>query len=134
MDDYKRMLQKARKDLEAALQQKAELDARVSSLKQAVFALSALAGEPLQDEHRDEIEDLVDEMQGITHGIRRVLSGASAPMSAPQIRDALAKKLEYKEKIESYASPLNVIHNTLARLVRQGEVIQTPSGFSLKEK
>lgn len=133
MDDYKRMLQKARKDLEAALRQKAELDARVVTLKQAVAALSALAGESSQDD--SEIFDpTVAELQGITNGIRRVLSKSSVPMSAPEIRDALLERPEYGPIVMGYANPLSVLHNTLVRLIRQGEVVQTSSGFSLKDK
>ncbi len=134
-DDYKQTLQKARKDLNIALQQRAELDTRITGLKQTIQGLSVLSGE--HQGGTDQIEDLVDsfiEATGISNGIRRVLSKAPAPMSAPEIRDALLKKTEYKLVIEGYANPLSVIHNTLVRLIRQGEVVQNASGFLLKEK
>lgn len=134
MSEYKRILQKARKDLANSLQQKVELDSRVASLKRLVFDLATLAGEPMSKEEEEEINALVDNMQGITNGIRRVLSKANTPMSAPEIRDALKEKMEYKSVIEGYANPLSVLHNTLTRLIRQDEVVQIDKGFLLKEK
>lgn len=130
-DDYKRMLQKARKDLQTALEQRMEIDARIAALRQAITGLSALSGEP---EEEVDLVDSIMETAGISNGVRRVLSASSVPMSAPEIRDALAKKQEYKSKLESYENPLSVIHNTLARLMRQGEVVSKPEGFALKGK
>ena len=127
--EYKQMLQKARMDLEEALKQRTAWDIKITNLRHAITGLAPLAGESPQTNEDVDIAGTA----GITHGIRRVLS-RSTPMSAPEIRDALAKKQEFKQKLESYASPLTVIHNTLNRLVRQGDVIQTPSGFTLKEK
>jgi len=131
-NEYKQMLQKARRDLEAALQERGQLDSRIAALKQTIGGLAPLSGE-LPDGGED-LVDAVMETAGISNGIRRVLSKSPTPLSAPEIRDALVKKPEYKEKLESYASPLTVIHNTLARLMRQDEVISLPMGFALKEK
>lgn len=126
-DDYKRVLQKARKDLEAALQEKEELDARIAGLRQTIAGLAALSGEPYT------VPD-TEATPGISHGIRRVLATSPNPLTAPEIRDALARKPEFRTTLESYANPLSVIHNTLARLVRQNEVVQTDNKFSLKDK
>ena len=115
------------------MQERQQLDSRIAALKQTIGGLTPLSGE-LPEDGGEDLVDAVMETAGISNGVRRVLSKSPTPLSAPEIRDALAKKPEYKEKLESYASPLTVIHNTLARLMRQDEVVSLPMGFALKEK
>jgi hypothetical protein len=52
-------------------------------------------------------------------------------MRPPDLRDGLST---HGFNVAQYANKLAVIHNTLSRLERQGEVIQVPSGWVLTDK
>jgi hypothetical protein len=120
---YQKALRVAKKELQALLKERADLDIRITQLKQTVTNLAVLTGET------SELEDTSDPNEGISNGIRRVLFTSSVPLTPPQIRDALVKAGFSMD----YSSVLTVIHNTLKRLEKQGEVTQTPSGWTVKK-
>jgi hypothetical protein len=121
---YQKALRVAKKELQALLKERADLDTRISQLKQTVTNLAVLTGES------SALEDpAADPSEGISNGIRRALFTSSVPLTPPQIRDALVKAGFSME----YSSVLTVIHNTLKRLEKQGEVVQTPSGWTVKK-
>jgi hypothetical protein len=57
---------------------------------------------------------------GITDAIRRILSEAHSPMSPTQIKEALESG---GLVLGGYANPHAVVHNTLKRLEKQGELL-----------
>jgi len=64
---------------------------------------------------------------GISDAIRQLLADSKVPMSAVEIKTALAEK---GFDMDAYSSPLVVIHNTLNRLDKQGELVtvKNPAG------
>lgn len=115
-------LNAARKALTEALEERSAIEQRIVSLKQTIDGLSALC-EPESD------EDLVQVQEGgecysfkLTDAIRLVFSATSEPMLTPtEVRDALlANRLD----LSKYKQPLVPIHNTLKRLVSQGELVE----------
>lgn len=124
--DYKKALQRARTELEKLFGERSEIDRRITLLKRSIESLSELSGE---NKLINEISDFF-EAKGLTHAIRRSLSKSSAALSPPEIRDLIKKS----DSNWNPANPLTSIHNTLKRLEKQGEVIQTDNGWILKEK
>jgi hypothetical protein len=119
-EDYRRALDAARKDLTKVLQDRTELDQRASELKKTIEGLSALCDEEDYSTGLPEGATLAD--VGISNAIRVVLRDTSDPALTPtEIRDELEKR---GLNLSEYASEMAVIHNTLARLERQGEVIK----------
>jgi hypothetical protein len=117
-------LSQARRELDDLIAQRAKLDAKISRVKNTVDALAAqVEGEKnLQDRANDALRlmnMLFDDSTGITDAIRDVLRQSKTPLTAPQIREALeARSFDTNQ----YSAPLTVIHNTVNRLVKQGEV------------
>jgi|SRR5215467_546328 len=119
MSEYKKTLDRARRDLVAALKERAELDQRILKLQQSVESLAALVGE--EDHSRESLPDDLrdpDGEGGITNSILGILNSYGLPTKVPQIRDALVQEGYDPEK---YSNFLTVIHNTLHRLERQGQ-------------
>lgn len=116
-DEYTRALKKAKDELDQYLRQRGEIDRKIIRLKSTVEALSALCEE---QEFSIPLDLEIPKGFGITMTIRKVLSESTVPLFAVQIRDALeAHGIDMKE----YANQMAVIHNTLNRLVAQGEVM-----------
>jgi hypothetical protein len=130
-DDYRQALEKAYRDLQASLKERAALDTHIAHLRQTITGLSALSGvSPDAPDIYDHVpeDSVIENSWGITYHIKRALAASPIPLSAPQIKSAISKT----EFQFDYANALTVIHNTLRRLERQGEVIHTKSGWTRK--
>ena len=67
----------------------------------------------------------------LTSAIRQILAESAVPMRPPDLRDGL---INHGFNVAQYANKLAVIHNTLSRLERQGEVMQVSGGWVLTDK
>jgi len=121
--DYQKALAAAEAETETLLKQRADIDSRLARLKGTTEALSRLLG----IDKRPAAMRLVELMNqvpadpGITNAIRQVLADPGIPMSAAEIKFALQSR---GFDLSEYVNPGAVIHNTLTRLERQGEVMR----------
>ena len=125
-DHYQKALDAANAEMEELLLQRADIDKRLSRLKETTNALSTLLGVYREQDLPKGSKASVGHL-GISDAIRQILSNRRAPMKPPEI---LAQLQNQGFDMEEYASPLAVIHNTLRRLGRQNEVIvvKNPAG------
>jgi hypothetical protein len=117
---FRKAMERARRELAQTLKQRAELDQRILKLQRSIEGLAALCDE--EDHSRESLpEDLrePDAEGGLTGSILGFLTSYALPAKVPQIRDALVAEGFDPEK---YSNFLTVIHNTLHRLERQGQV------------
>ena len=135
--DYQKALKAAEVEIHEILQKRAALDVRLTQLKSAAEDLSALLQEvPKFDSGlwariRDTPEGV-----GITDAIRQILIESKIPLTPVQVKDALRQSgLD-----TDYQNTMAVIHNTLKRLEKQGEVApirnaagQTPA-YTMRSK
>jgi hypothetical protein len=130
--DYKAALDAAHTEIGELLQQRAKLDDRLNQLKTTVDALSTLLKTSPQIDGGFSnaygvlagIEGLMAPGagagdMGISDAIRQLLIESKAPLTPPEIRNYLSDK---GFDFNAYANPLAVIHNTLKRLNKQGEI------------
>ena len=120
--NYKLALQAARSEMSDLLQERAAVDARLGRLKQTIEGLSALIQEPTTE--LPERDGPFSEA-GISAAIRVLLHTAKVPMSPVQIKTELWKR---GFDLSEYANAMSVIHNTLKRLDRQGELMTVKDG------
>jgi hypothetical protein len=125
MEDALRLetLESLKQELLELLRQRTELDTRIQLVQRSVAALAALC------EKESESADVVAAAAGdtltpddisLTDAIRGIIrSNFFGAIAAPAIRDRLVAEGFDPEK---YANFLTVIHNTLRRLERQGEI------------
>jgi len=133
-DDFVRALESAKRETSELLEKRSLIDRRLTQLKATIDSLSALVENDLDSwqqaamdaatvvaEARGEIRDA-----GITDSIRFVLTASPVPLTPTQVRDALKN---FGVDLD-YANSLSVIHNTLRRLERQGELmtVRGPDG------
>jgi hypothetical protein len=119
-DDYTKALQSARAEIAELLNRRANIDARLAQLKGTVDALSALIEPGPVDDAFLELQELFG--MGISDAIRATLRDTKDPALSPtEIRDELKRR---GVKLDNYANEMAVIHNTLARLERQGEIFK----------
>jgi predicted nucleic acid-binding Zn-ribbon protein len=136
-DEYEHAMVAASEEVQELLKERARIDERLSRLKNTIDGLAALLT-PSPSENSSaswsgamaglmgiSFPDISE--AGISDAIRQILADSKLPITAPQIRDALTAR---KVELSQYANPLAVIHNTLTRLEKQGEVIRhdLPSG------
>ncbi|MGO9084065.1 MAG: hypothetical protein ACLQBK_02475 [Candidatus Sulfotelmatobacter sp.] len=132
-ESYRSAIEAAKAETQTLLQQRATIDARLAQLKKTIESLSCLLEDTSEYELLWEaagagmLGAIAD--SGITDAIRQLLSRFRGPLTPVQIRDRLAKE---GFDINSYASGLTVIHNTLKRLERQGEItlVRSPDGIA----
>jgi hypothetical protein len=125
---YMNALQQARAELAALLKDRSVIDERIGRLNKSIEGLEALcddADHPKGLAHKTELES-ADSM-GMSDAIRAILGRASVPIRAPLIRDAL---VDEGFDPSEYSNMLTVIHNTLMRLEKQGEInrVSLPMG------
>ncbi len=124
-EDFRKALDAANQELAALTQKRTAIDQRMTQLMATVETLTALLQEPPNYTPKAEWEaagEILNEA-GITEAIRHVLRTSKTPMAPPQIRNALAAA-----GVElNYANPMSVIHNTLKRLEKQGELLTVKS-------
>jgi hypothetical protein len=127
-EHYLRALEEARSEMVRLIQQRSEIDAKLSKLKHTVDALSALCEQPVSEPATPALTSAQIDDLGITDAIRKVLTDSKLPLTAPQIRDAL---VNLGIDVSQYASILTVIHNTIKRMTKQGEIreVKTSAGL-----
>jgi hypothetical protein len=137
---YADALAHAKKELATLTAEKFSIDAKIARLQASIKALSAMTEEEISYGIALEAmnSSFLSEMGklGITDAIRAVLRESKMSMTAPQIRDAL-KAGNYD--ISDYSNALTVIHNTIKRMEKQGEISEVTSptgslGWMLKAK
>jgi hypothetical protein len=120
---FETALQEARKALKEALDERGMIERRIISLKQSIEGLSALC-EPESDEDFVQVNGghLPDGYNtSLTDAIRRIFSECIEPiLTPPEVRNALVLM---GVDLAKYKQPLVPIHNTLKRLVAQGELV-----------
>jgi hypothetical protein len=123
---YENALVAASDEMRELLQQRSAIDARINQLKKTVEALTALVFPNAVDAPSYAEEIGMGAELGITEAIRQVLRESKTPLSAVEIKMALT----IRGVDLSYANPGTVIHNTLIRLKKQGEIIgvRNPAG------
>ncbi|HXP67879.1 MAG TPA: hypothetical protein VOA88_01230 [Candidatus Dormibacteraeota bacterium] len=126
---YIKALENARKELAGLVKQRAETDERIARLAKSIEGLEALCGDT---DHSSALKTKLIELElsdsmGLTDAIREIIASSALPIKAPVIRDALVSQ---GFDPDGYSNMLTVIHNTLIRLERQGEVqkIMNPLG------
>ena len=110
-DDYVKAFEAATREMEALMQQRADLDQRILHLRQTLVSLSRLCG----------FTPTVS--WGMTDGVRFILRRAERPMSAIDVRDELAN---WGFDMSRYANDLSAIHTVLKRLNKAGEIRFVP--------
>lgn len=119
-DNYVNALKGARSEIEDLLNQRMRIDNRLAQLKEIVDSLSAVVEEAPSDDGLANLRNIVE--LGITDSIRTILRETKDPaMSPPEIRNELERR---GIRLSGYANKMAVIHNTLTRLEKQGEVVK----------
>lgn len=122
-DIFAAALKKAEEELHSLLSTRANIDGKISRLKATVEALKAQIEAESQISEADAVLDSLglsfEVTTGISNAIRLILQASKMPLTAPEIREALQGR---GYDIDQYASILTVIHNTIKRLEKQGEV------------
>jgi len=115
-EDYKKTLEAAKAEMNELLRQRNEIDSRIGKLAPVVEYLSALCDElpgppPEPPIHID---------VGLTDAIRQVFNAARpASLTPTEVRDKLR---ESGFNLDRYANELPPIHNTINRLLKNGEI------------
>jgi hypothetical protein len=127
--DYEKALSAAKTEIDQLLEQRTQIDNRITQLKFTTEALSKLLGIDIwaKAARLAEFINQVPADPGITNAIRQVLASSKIPMNPTEIKLGL-ESIGFD--LSEYANSGAVIHNTLARLERQGEVarVQNPAG------
>ncbi len=110
-EDYHKAFEAATREMETLLQQRADLEQRILHLRQTLVTLSRLCG------YTPTVS------WGMSDGIRFLLKRAGRPMTAVDIRDELSS---WGFDLSKYANDLSVIHTTLKRLHKAGELRLVP--------
>jgi len=130
--DYRKALHSARAEFDRLLQKRADLDSRIVRLKQTIAGLMGLCESADKTRRRlNNVVPLPPRFMRLTSAIRQVLAESAVPMRPLDLRDTLTNR---GFNVTQYANKLAVIHNTLSRLERQGEVIQVSGGWVLTDK
>jgi hypothetical protein len=129
--DYRKALHSARAEFDRLLQKRADLDSRIVRLKQTIAGLMGLCEVADTTRRLNHVVPLPPRFMRLTSAIRQILAESAVPMRPPDLRDGL---INHGFNVAQYANKLAVIHNTLSRLERQGEVIQVSGGWVLTDK
>jgi hypothetical protein len=116
--EYENALVAAGNEIQELLKTRAEIDERINQLKRTMDALAALLT-PSTSKRAAEGPSLDISDAGISDAIRQLLNEARTPLTPTEIRDKLMVR---GVGLANYVNPLAVIHNTLKRLERQGEL------------
>jgi hypothetical protein len=106
-EEYVKAFEAANREMESLMQQRADLDQRILHLRQTLVSLSHLCG----------FTPTVS--WGMTDGVRFILRRAQHPMTAIDVREALAN---WGFDMSKYANDLSAIHTVLKRLNKAGEI------------
>jgi hypothetical protein len=113
---YERALDAAHAELAELVQQRVDLDKRISQLKVTAEALAALMG--ISPKLNESVQEQSDEA-GVSEAIRRVLRSSPVPLTPGEIK---AKLTENGFDAGVHAADGDVIHNTLKHLEQQGDI------------
>lgn len=116
--NYKLALQAATAEMSDVLAERRKLDARLSQLKETIEGLTALIEDRPTAVAAPDGEATAE--SGISDAIRTLLHVSKVPLSPIQIRGSLIGR---GFDLSEYANPMSVIHNTLKRLDKQGELM-----------
>jgi hypothetical protein len=119
-------LEAGKKQMEDLLQEKTLLDLRIRHLSESLNALTFMLQEKPAELAEEDVDNVFGET-GITAAIRVLLSRSKVPLAPVQIRTELMNR---GFDLSNYENAMAVIHNTLKRLDRQGELttVRNPSG------
>lgn len=129
MDEiYLQAIENARRELDGLMKERAELDERIAKLTRTIEALAGLGDIPgISAEIKAKLMDLeISESIGLTSAMRQIIAAAIFPVTAKEIRDALVEEGFDPDK---YSNMMTVIHNTLLRLEKQGEIQRATNLF-----
>ena len=117
--EYRSALNSAKLELEEVLKQRAEADTRIAQLKNTIEVLTALCDDT---DHSAGISigGTPPVVAGLSSNIRMALADSPIALTAVQIRNALSN---LGLDLSVYANEMTVVHNTIARLEKQGEVM-----------
>jgi hypothetical protein len=123
MSSYKQALDEARSELSSLMKQRADLDDRIARLNHSIAGLAALCDET---DYVAAIAAGNTVEEGLSDAIRGIVRSSVMPIAAPAIRDQLVVEGFDPDR---YANFLTVVHNTLRRLEKQGEVRMVRNPF-----
>jgi hypothetical protein len=124
MDNFKRALLDAEKQLQALVEQRADIDGQIHRVSQLIKQLAAHSGV----ESDTALSPLiVYENRGLTSGIRLSLKQSGKWKTAAEVRHSL---LEFGYNLSNYANSSAVINTTLNRLVPEFIEKDTEHGTS----
>lgn len=125
-DSINSALETAHQKLSQLLVERSRIDKEMVAWSRVIDSLLAVSEGDSSDPSDVQVSSLEDESGRrtikFTDGVRMVLrqnASRDIPISVPEIRDQL---MNLGFRFEKYAQPLVPIHNTLKRLVEQGEV------------
>jgi hypothetical protein len=130
-NNYLKALEDARRELQGLMEERAHLDDRIARLSKSIEGLAGLCDKKdYSDELKNKLIELeISESMGLTEAIRRIINSSVFPVQATGIRDALVAEGFDPDK---YANMLTVIHNTLLRLEKQGEIQRASNLFGMR--
>lgn len=105
-DTYKQALQEARKELNAFLEQRAELDIRIARLRQTIGGLSQLC-------EGDASMTFIIQDMGLTEACREVLRASREELTPAEVIKGL-ERIGFD--ISGYSNLLAAVHTTLKRM------------------
>jgi hypothetical protein len=131
---YENALTAVSDEIQELLKKRSAIDFRLNQLKKIADAYASLMTPPPFDSDQFAAaaagmlgmssEDISG--AGITDAIRQVLRDSKVPLRPTDIKTALVAR---GFDISGYANPGTVIHNTLTRLEKQGEITAIQSSF-----
>ena len=114
----KEELRLAVSDLERAIARRRQLDIDIKAYAAKVQRLCERRGVPLPPALQRNPSGRAG--GGLTVAIRNLFASAKEPLTAIDVHDSLVQSGAFD--VAKYRNPLSVIHNTLRRMVHQGEL------------
>jgi len=116
-------------ELDALMQQRAELVKRIGAVKQTLIGLTSIFDCSVEIDHPELLTPLGagSQVTGLTDACRRVLMQADAPLLPHQVRD----RLRFEGlSLESHRDPVATVTTVLRRLGQYGEAraVTSPKG------
>lgn len=115
-EEYKKTLDAARAELEALVEQREEIERRISQLKQAIVALSPLGQDGERSAFGIDLTTLNIEIPafGITDACREVLKSADQPLTPLEVK---ARLVQMNPEFAKQKNLMASVHTVLKRLV-----------------
>lgn len=122
-EEYKNALEAAHREIQHCLEERARIDERLAQLKSTSEALSKLLN--IENAHLikqlAELSIQVPADPGITKAIRELLANSKIPLAATEIKAGVET---LGVDLSQYVNASAVVHNTLTRLEKQGELVR----------